>query len=188
MRIDRARGEISLKIVYYGPPFSGKTTNLERLHASMDPSIRGSLTSLKNKEDRTLFFDYMQVELGSVAGLRPRFNLYTVPGQALYEASRKIVLRGADVVVFVADSTPAQLQANLDSWRQLARHLAEWKGAVQAFPVVVQLNKRDLPGAMPVTALQRHLQLNGRTCIEAQAIHGIGVRETLRCAIQAVLE
>src|SRR3990172_7208015 len=101
MHIDRARGEITVKIVYYGPPFSGKTTNLERLHATMEPQIRGPLTSLKNNEDRTLFFDYMQVELGQIGGLKPRFNLYTVPGQALYEVTRKIVLRGAHAVVFV---------------------------------------------------------------------------------------
>jgi len=188
MHIDRARGEISLKIVYYGPPFSGKTTNLQQLHETMDPALRGSLTSLKNNEDRTLFFDYMQVEFGKVGGLTPRFNLYTVPGQALYQATRKIVLRGADAVVFVADSAPAQLGENLNSWRQLAEHLAEWKVDVQGFPVVVQLNKRDLPEAVPVATLQRVLHLNGRACIEAQAIHGIGIRETLRSAIKAALE
>ena len=188
MHIDRARGEITVKIVYYGPPFSGKTTNLERLHATMEPQIRGPLTSLKNNEDRTLFFDYMQVELGPVGGLKPRFNLYTVPGQALYEVTRKIVLRGADAVVFVADSSHCQIEENLKSWGQLLAHLRQLGQDPLRFPITVQVNKRDLPDAVSLETLQGLLDLNGRECVQAQAIYDIGVRETLRAVIREVFQ
>jgi signal recognition particle receptor subunit beta len=187
MQINRQRGEISVKIVYYGPPYSGKTTNLERLHATSNPVHRSDLTSMKNSEDRTLFFDYMYIELGKIGGLTPRFNLYTVPGQVIYEATRQIVLRGADAVVFVADSSRHQISQNIWSWRQLHRQLTELRINLQSFPIIVQMNKRDLPDAMPVSLLRHMLRLNGQTCTEAQAIRDVGTRETLKAAIKAVL-
>ncbi len=187
MNVNRLRGEINVKIVYYGPPYSGKTTNLERLHATLDPTRRSDLTSMKNKEDRTLFFDYMYVELGRIGGLLPRFNLYTVPGQMIYEATRQIVLRGADAVVFVADSDPAKLSENIQAWQQLQVQLAQVNLHSHKFPVIVQFNKRDLPNALPIATLRETLRLNGQTCVEAQAINDIGTRETLKAAIQKLL-
>jgi hypothetical protein len=187
MRINMQRGEISIKVVYYGPPYSGKTTNLERLHATAQPSRRSELTSMKNKEDRTLFFDFMQLELGTIGGLTPRINLYTVPGQVIYEATRQIVLRDADAVIFVADSSAAKLTENLWSWRQLKAQLAGLNYDLKKFPVIVQFNKRDLADALSVTDIRRGLNLNGQTGIEAQALRDIGTRETLRAAVKAVL-
>jgi hypothetical protein len=187
MNINRQRQEISVKIVYYGPPFAGKTTNLERLFATTNPARRSDLTSMKNSEDRTLFFDFLQIELGKIGGLTPRFNLYTVPGQVMYEATRQIVLRGADVVVFVADSSAAKLRENLYAWRQLHQQLGELRVDPRRFPIIVQLNKRDMPDALPIPDLQRMLPINGQVCLEAQAIHDVGTRETLKAAIKAVL-
>jgi small GTP-binding protein len=187
MNINMRLGEIGIKIVYYGPPYSGKTTNIERLHATANPGHRSELTSMKNKEDRTLFFDFMQLELGQIGGLTPRINLYTVPGQVIYEATRQIVLRGADAIVFVADSSAKQLRDNLWSWRQLTAQLVAMNCDPEKFPVVVQLNKRDLPDALSVQDIRKGLNLNGHRCIEAQARRDIGTRETLRAAVKAVL-
>lgn len=187
MIVNSARKEILVKIVYYGPPYSGKTTNIEKLFAVIPPERRSELTSMKNNEDRTLFFDFLQVELAQIGGYTPRFNLYTVPGQVMYTATRKIVLRGADAVVFVVDSSPDKYKENLWSWSQLHEQLKENQIKLEGFPVIVQLNKRDLPNALPVSTLQTILRLNGHSCIEAQAMNGIGVRETLKLAINAVM-
>jgi hypothetical protein len=187
MQINRLRQEINVKIVYYGAPYSGKTTNLERLHATTNPQRRSELTSMKNSDDRTLFFDYMQVELNKVGGLTPRFNLYTVPGQVIYEATRQIVLRGADAVVFVVDSALTRLKENLQSWQQLQRQLTDLHIDLHKFPIIVQFNKRDVPNAAPTDILHKVMRLNGHPCIEAQALHDIGTRETLKAAIKAVM-
>jgi small GTP-binding protein len=187
MIINNARKEILVKIVYYGPPYSGKTTNIERLFTIIPSERRSDLTSMKNSEDRTLFFDFMQVELGKIGGYTPRFNLYTVPGQVIYSATRKIVLRGADAVIFVVDSDPSKLKENLWSWMQLHDQLTENQIKPDEFPIILQMNKRDLPNAAPIETLRSILKLNGHNYIEAQAMHGIGVRETLKAAIDTVI-
>ncbi len=188
MLINWSRHEISLKLVYYGPALSGKTTNLEQIHRQLDPSRRSELVSLKTSEDRTLFFDFMQLELGMIGGLRPKFSLYTVPGQVMYAVTRKIVLQGADGVVFVVDSSPDRLRANVESWRQLHEHLRELHMNPATFPIVVQFNKRDLPNALPMPTLVAALRINGHPGLEATAIRDAGVRETLRAIAGTMLK
>ncbi len=180
--------ELNLKVVYYGPALSGKTTNLEQIHAKVDPKRRGELVSLKTQEDRTLYFDFLQIELGKISGLTPKIHLYTVPGQSYYEASRKLVLRGADGVVFVADSTPNRLRANLESWQNLKTHLASLEISFTDIPMVVQFNKRDLPNATAITTLKNVLRLNGQPTFEATAMQGQGVFETLKTIINGVVK
>ncbi len=179
--------EMNLKIVYYGPALSGKTTNLEQIHARVDPRRRGELISLKTQEDRTLYFDFLQLELGKIGGLSPKIHLYTVPGQAYYEASRKLVLRGADGVVFVADSAASRAKDNLESWQSMKMHMAALDMPFNEIPLVVQFNKRDLPMVIPTTVLQNMLSLNGLSTFEAIATDGRGVFETLKAIINSVV-
>jgi signal recognition particle receptor subunit beta len=185
MFINRRSNELNLKIVYYGPAMSGKTTNLITVHKHANPTARGDLVSLKTREDRTIFFDYMQMELGRIGKLKPRFHLYTVPGQVYYAASRKLVLRGADGVVFVVDSQAARIRDNIESWRNLGQHLGEL--GLTGIPVVVQYNKRDLAEAAPVPALAKALDVNGRKSCEAVAARGDGVFETLKAIMNEVI-
>ena len=180
--------EMNLKIVYYGPALSGKTTNLEQIHARVNPKQRGELVSLKTKQDRTLYFDFLQLELGKISGLTPKLHLYTVPGQSYYEATRKLVLRGADGVVFVVDSDPKRLKANWDSWQSLQVHLTELKIPFTTLPLVVQFNKRDLPRTIPVPYLRKMLQLNGSPAFEAAAIQGQGVFNTFKSIVNKVIK
>ncbi|MBN1484191.1 MAG: gliding-motility protein MglA [Chloroflexia bacterium] len=188
MFINRRRKELNLKIVYYGPALSGKTTNLQMVHAKTRPDLRGELISLKTREDRTVFFDYLLLELGQVAGLTPKFNLYTVPGQVYYAASRKLVLQGVDGVIFVADSQPSRLKANQESLQDLQRYLRELGYDAQQLPLVVQFNKRDLPRVLPVSFMRKYLQLNGSTPVyEAVAVQGQGVFDTLKAMINRVV-
>ncbi len=179
--------EVNLKIVYYGPAMSGKTTNLEYIHAQMDPRMRGDLVSLKTREDRTIFFDFLQIELGSIKGLKPKFNLYTVPGQVYYLASRKLVLQGADGVVFVADSSSKRLVENVEAWKNLHGNLKELGHNPATFPMVIQYNKRDLSDAAPIEMMRGQLSCNGQPQVEAVASQGIGVFETLKPAIRSVM-
>ena len=179
--------EINLKIVYYGPALSGKTTNLEFIHAKLKPEMRGELVSLKTREDRTIFFDFMQVELGEIKGLKPKFNLYTVPGQAIYTSSRKLVLQGSDGVVFVASSEYRKLHENIKSMRSLEDNLHQLGIDLTHFPLVLQYNKRDLPELAPVSLLDRYLGRNGAPYIEAVATQGTGVFDTLKQIINAVV-
>ncbi len=179
--------EVNLKIVYYGPAMSGKTTNLEFIHARMDPSMRGDLVSLKTREDRTIFFDFLQIELGKIKGLKPKFNLYTVPGQVYYLASRKLVLQGADGVVFVADSSAKRLDENVEAWQNMHSNLRELGFNPSAFPMIIQYNKRDLPDAAPLETLRTQLHCNGQPQVEAIASQGVGVFETLKPAIRSVM-
>ena len=187
MFINRGLKEINLKIVYYGPALSGKTTNLQYIHAHTNPNIRGELVSIKTHKDRTLFFDFLQLELGEVMGLKPKFHLYTVPGQAFYVASRKLVLQGADGVVFVADSQVNRLDDNIESLQDMKGYLAEMGCQPDDFPLVIQFNKRDLPNVAPVPLLRSTLAANGRPCFEAVAIEGEGVFDTLKVIIQRVV-
>ncbi len=179
--------ELNLKIVYYGPALSGKTTNLEQIYARIDPRRRGELVSLKTHEDRTLYFDFLQLELGKIAGLSPKVQLYTVPGQVYYEASRRIVLRGVDGIVFVADSAINRLNENLESWESMKMNLEGLDIHLPTLPVVVQLNKRDLPNAMTIATLKEMLQVNGSPLFEAEARRGKGVPETLNAIINGVM-
>jgi signal recognition particle receptor subunit beta len=179
--------ELNLKVVYYGPALSGKTTNLEQIHAKVDPKKRSELISLKTHEDRTLYFDFLQLELGKISGLIPKIHLYTVPGQTYYEASRKLVLRGADGVVFVADSASDRARDNLRAWENMQAHLVSLDIPLANLPIVVQFNKRDLPDAMPTPLLRNLLKLNGYPIFESMAVQGRGVFETLKAIINGVV-
>jgi hypothetical protein len=175
-----ATKEVTLKIVYYGPGLSGKTTNLQYLHSVIEPEKKGKLISLATEADRTLFFDFMPVELGRIRDFSIRFQLYTVPGQVRYNATRKLVLKGADAVVFVADSQRKLLQENLQSLENMRENLRENNIDPDDIPVVMQYNKRDLPDIMSVDELNSYLNKKGYPYFEAVAIEGKGVRETFQ--------
>ena len=172
--------EISAKIVYYGPGLSGKTTTLQHVHGAVRPETRGQLISLSTEGDRTLFFDFLPLKIEQVRGLTLRLQLYTVPGQVFYDATRKLVLNGADGVVFVADSQPAALDSNLESISNLETNLAELGIELAAFPLAIQYNKRDLPGVLPVERLRAELNPRGVPELGTVANRGNGVLETLR--------
>jgi len=181
--------ELNLKVVYYGPALSGKTTNIEQIYAKVNPKRRGELVSLKTQGDRTLYFDFLQIELGKINGLTPKIHLYTVPGQAYYEASRRLVLKGADGVVFVADSAPKRFKANRIAWRDLHVHLKSFDLSIDSLPVIVQFNKRDLDNAVPIPLLNKGLRLNGKCpTFNAIAAEGEGVFDTLKTTIGKVVK
>jgi hypothetical protein len=179
--------EINLKIVYYGPSLSGKTTTLQYVHSKTHPDRRGDLVSLKTREDRTLYFDYMQIELGMISGLKPRFNIYTVPGQVYYKQTRKLVLKGADGVVFVADSQRQRLRDNILAVRDMRRDLRDLGFNPEQMPLVLQCNKRDLDDIVPVTTLKKSLKMNGVPTFETIAIRGEGVLDGLKTIINRVV-
>ncbi|HVP40099.1 MAG TPA: gliding-motility protein MglA [Candidatus Saccharimonadales bacterium] len=179
--------EIQFKVVYYGPGLGGKTTNLTYIHAHTSPQYRGNLVSLKTQEERTLFFDFLPVSLGEVGGYRARFHLYTVPGQMIYQASRRVILQGVDGVVFVADSSPDRQDGNRASLRDLVRTLDAHKLPLRGLPLVYQWNKRDVPGALPVERLAGVLNPWGRPAFPSVAVSGEGVMETVKGALRAVL-
>jgi hypothetical protein len=179
--------ELNLKLVYYGPAFSGKTTNLIHIHSRVAPERRSNLVSLKTQEDRTLYFDFLQLELGKINGLTPKIHLYTVPGQAIYESSRRLVLRGADGVVFVADSGAQRLEDNIDSWKKMQDHLSSFGIYTVRFPTVVQFNKRDDPNALNSSEIAKELGVNGFPTFESVATKGDGVFETLKSIIGSVM-
>lgn len=187
MNINWHSREINLKIVYYGPAMSGKTTNLEKIYERVNPARRSEMVSLKTHEDRTLFFDFFQVELGKIGGMTPKIHLYTVPGQTYYEASRRLVLRGTDGVVFVADSSPKRMQANQVSWNDLAHHLETYNLSIERIPVIIQCNKQDLPDAVSSADIQMTLHTNGRPIIPAKAAQGEGVSDTFRAITMNVM-
>lgn len=179
--------EINLKIVYYGPALSGKTTNLQYVHVKTNPDIRGELVSLKTRGDRTLYFDFLQLELGKIAGLKPRFNLYTVPGQVYYVSSRKLVLQGADGVVFVADSQNSRMDANIKAVREMKENLRALGNELQGVPFVLQCNKRDLSDIAPVPVMRRKLECEDVPCFATVATEGKGVFDTLKAIINLVV-
>lgn len=188
MFINWALQEINLKIVYYGPGMSGKTTNLEYIHSKMDPSLAGELVSLKTKEDRTIFFDFMQLEVGRIKGKKPKFNLYTVPGQVYYASSRKVILNGVDGIVFVADSQPHRMEGNIETLLDLEKNLKADGHSLDSFPWVIQYNKRDLPGVDDVEAMQKKLNFFNVPHFEAIAVNGDGVFNTLKAIINTVVQ
>ena len=185
--INYASREINCKIVYYGPGLCGKTTNLQHIYDSTAQEAKGKLISLATETDRTLFFDFMPLELGTVRGFKTRFHLYTVPGQVYYDASRKLILKGVDGVVFVADSQEERMDANVESLYNLEENLATQGYDLMQLPYVLQLNKRDLPNVIPMEDLAFELQKKGEPVYEAIASNGTGVFDTLKAVAKQVL-
>ncbi|HEY2972369.1 MAG TPA: GTPase domain-containing protein [Pyrinomonadaceae bacterium] len=185
--INYASREINCKIVYYGPGLCGKTTNLQHIFESTAPQARGKLISLATETDRTLFFDFMPLELGTVRGFKTRFHLYTVPGQVFYDASRKLILKGVDGVVFVADSQEERMDANVEALYNLEENLQAQGYDLMKIPYVLQLNKRDLPNIIPVEDLAAELRRKQEPVVEAVASSGAGVFDTLKAVAKLVL-
>ncbi|AKH18063.1 MULTISPECIES: ATP/GTP-binding protein [Deinococcus] len=187
--INFAAREINCKIVYYGPGMSGKTTNLKHVFSKVPGHLRGEMVSLATEDERTLFFDFLPLDLGTVQGFKTRFHLYTVPGQVFYNASRKLILRGVDGIVFVADSAPNRLRANAESMRNLRENLQEHGIDVRDVPIVLQVNKRDLPDALPLSMIRAVVDPKQELMIfEAVSDKGVGVFETLKTVSRLVLE
>jgi len=185
--INYAAREINCKIVYYGPGLGGKTTNIQYVYDRTNHSSKGKLISLATESDRTLFFDFLPIEFGTIRGFRTRFHLYTVPGQVFYDASRKLILKGVDGVVFVADSQELRMDANVESIRNLNLNLQENGYDLRKLPYVLQLNKRDLPTAVPMAEMIRQLRAKDEPVFEAVALKGLGVFDTLKSAVKLVL-
>jgi len=185
--INYAAREINCKIVYYGPGLCGKTTNIQWIHDRTRADAKGKLISLATETDRTLFFDFMPIELGTIRGFRTRFHLYTVPGQVFYEASRKLILKGVDGVVFVADSQIERMEANIESLDNLRINLTEQGYDLDKITCVIQYNKRDLPNAAPLEEMRKLLNPKGLPEFEACATTGKGVFETLKAVARGVL-
>jgi signal recognition particle receptor subunit beta len=188
VQINFALKEVNCKIVYYGPGMSGKTTNLEIVHQKAPETHKGELTSISTDGDRTLFFDFMPLDLGNIAGMRTKFQLYTVPGQVYYNSTRKLVLQGVDGVIFVADSDAEKMQENLESYENLIENLREYGKDIRELPHVIQYNKRDLPNAMPCEEMDKILNKFGVPTFEAVAMTGEGVFPTLKVLAGMVLE
>jgi mutual gliding-motility protein MglA len=185
--INYATKEINCKIVYYGPGLCGKTTNLQYIYAKTAPEARGKMISLATEADRTLFFDFLPLDLGSIRGFTTRFHLYTVPGQVFYDASRKLILKGVDGVVFVADSQTARMEANIESIRNLELNLKEHGLDLATVPYALQFNKRDLPDVVAVDEMYRVLNYKREPTFEAVATTGVGVFDTLKAVAKQIL-
>ena len=179
--------EINCKLVYYGPGLCGKTTNLQYIYNKTAPESKGKMISLATEADRTLFFDFLPLDLGSIRGFTTRFHRYTVPGQVFYDASRKLILKGVDGVVFVADSQEARMDANVESLRNLEKNLQDHGFDLATIPYVLQLNKRDLPTAITAEEMYRQLNYKGEPTFEAVAMNGTGVFDTLKAVAKLVL-
>jgi signal recognition particle receptor subunit beta len=185
--INYSSREINCKIVYYGPGLCGKTTNLQYIFRRTNPEQKGKLISLATETERTLFFDFLPLALGDIKGFRVRFHLYTVPGQVFYAASRKLILKGVDGVVFVADSQVERMEANMESLDDLAINLAEQGYDLEKLPFTVQYNKRDLPNVAPLENMKKLLNPRSIPSFEAVAVLGTGVFETLKNVAKQVL-
>jgi len=185
--INYASREINCKIVYYGPGLCGKTTNLQYVYQKTAPDAKGKMISLATETERTLFFDFLPLALGEIRGFKTRFHLYTVPGQVFYDASRKLILKGVDGVVFVADSQEERYDANIESMDNLRYNMTEQGYDLDKIPFIIQYNKRDLPNAMPVEELRRDLNTTGVPDFEACAASGEGVFETLKAVAKLIL-
>ncbi len=187
--INYSAREINCKIVYYGPGLCGKTTNLLYIYKKTNPDSKGKMISLATETERTLFFDFLPLSLGSIRGFKVRFHLYTVPGQVFYDASRKLILRGVDGVVFVGDSQVERMEANVESVENLRKNLQEQGFNPDSIPFVVQFNKRDLPNVVPTSELEKALNPRKVPSFEAVAMSGTGVFETLKeISKQVILE
>jgi mutual gliding-motility protein MglA len=185
--INYSSREINCKIVYYGPGLCGKTTNLQHIYQKTNPDVKGKMISLATETERTLFFDFLPLALGEIRGFKTRFHLYTVPGQVFYDASRKLILKGVDGVVFVADSQIERMEANVESLDNLKVNLLEQGYELTKIPYVVQYNKRDLPNAAPLAEMRRLLNPTNVPDFEARATSGHGVFETLKAVAKGVL-
>ncbi|HLU24669.1 MAG TPA: ADP-ribosylation factor-like protein [Longimicrobiales bacterium] len=186
--INYASREINCKIVYYGPGLGGKTTNIEYIYSKIRPDTRGKLISLATESERTLFFDFLPVDLGTIRGFNTRFHLYTVPGQVYYNASRRLILKGVDGVVFVSDSQAERMDANVASLENLYENLAEYGYDPLKLPIVIQYNKRDLPNIVSCEEMRAELNPHGLPDFEAVATKGIGVFDTLKAVSKLVLK
>jgi signal recognition particle receptor subunit beta len=185
--INYSSREINCKIVYYGPGLCGKTTNLQYIYTKTNPDAKGKMISLATETERTLFFDFLPLSLGEIRGFRTRFHLYTVPGQVFYDASRKLILKGVDGVVFVADSQLERIEANIESLDNLRSNLEEQGYDLDKLPYIVQYNKRDLPNASPLDELKETLNPTNVAEYEAVATKGVGVFDTLKAVAKLVL-
>ena len=185
--INYSSREINCKLVYYGPGLCGKTTNLQYIYKKTSPEAKGKMISLATETERTLFFDFLPLSLGEIRGFKTRFHLYTVPGQVFYDASRKLILKGVDGVIFVADSQVERMEANIESLQNLKDNLAEQGYDYAKLPAVIQYNKRDLPNAAPVEELRNLLNPTGLPDFEGVAFKGDGVFETLKAIAKLVL-
>ncbi|MBI2413033.1 MAG: GTPase domain-containing protein [Deltaproteobacteria bacterium] len=185
--INYSSREINCKIVYYGPGLCGKTTNLQFIYRKTRPEAKGKMITLATETERTLFFDFLPLSLGDIKGFKTRFHLYTVPGQIFYDASRKLILKGVDGIVFVADSQVERMDANIESFDNMKINLEEQGYSLSEIPYVVQYNKRDLPNVVPVAELKKVLNVNGVPDFEAVASDGAGVFETLKAVVKLVL-
>ena len=186
--INYASREINCKIVYYGPGLGGKTTNIKYVYKQIDADARGKLVSLATETDRTLFFDFLPLDLGQVQGFTTRFHLYTVPGQVHYDASRRLILKGADGIIFVADSQKERLQDNIDSFKNLRVNLKSQGIDPDSIPLVIQYNKMDLPNVMSADALDEKINDKDYLSFESIAIEGVGVFDTLKAISKLVLK
>ena len=188
VQINFALKEVNCKVVFYGPGMSGKTTNLEIVHQKVPEENKGELTSISTDGDRTLFFDFMPLDLGNIAGMRTKFQLYTVPRQVYYNSTRKLVLQGVDGVIFISDSDPDKMAENIESYENLIENLREYGKDIRDIPHVIQFNKRDLPNALSVEEMDKQLNRFGVPTFEAVARNGEGVFPTLKVLAEMVLE
>jgi mutual gliding-motility protein MglA len=186
--INHMAKEINCKVVYYGPGLCGKTTNLQYIFEKTTPQAKGKMISLATETERTLFFDFLPLELGQVKGFKVRLHLYTVPGQVFYDASRRLILKGADGVIFVADSQPERFEANQESVSNLATNLGDHGLRLEELPYIMQYNKRDLPNVLPIEELRAALNPMEAVEVEASARTGLGVFDTLKALSRLVLQ
>ena len=186
--INYASREINCKIVYYGTGLGGKTTNLEYIYSRVNPDTKGKMISLATESERTLFFDFLPIDLGEVRGFKTRFHLYTVPGQVYYNASRRLILKGVDGLVFVADSQASRAEANIEAMHNLYENLETYGYELDKIPFSIQYNKRDMPGILPVTELRAQINPMGVPDFEGTAVAGKGVFETLSCVSKLVIQ
>ena len=186
--INYASREINCKIVYYGTGLGGKTTNLEYIYSRVNPETKGKMISLATETERTLFFDFLPIDLGEIRGFKTRFHLYTVPGQVYYNASRRLILKGVDGIVFVADSQSTRAEANIESMHNLYENLETYGYDLQTIPFAIQYNKRDLDDIVPVEDLKAQINPMGVPDFEGIAIEGKGVFETLSCVSKLVVK
>jgi signal recognition particle receptor subunit beta len=186
--VNRMSKEVNCKIVYYGPGLCGKTTNLQWVFSATKPDTRGKMISLATETERTLFFDFLPLDLGKIGEFKIRFHLYTVPGQVFYDASRKLILRGADGVVYVADSQPSRMEANVESFENLETNMQSHGMSLATTPHVIQYNKRDMPEVATIAELREAVNRHGAAEFEAAAKTGVGVFDTLKGLAKPVLQ